>query len=56
MPQIYGAGNIEAPDGAGRPPYGFNTGYDLHPPLHLQLSQPQDQTKEDPTVKPVQLG
>ncbi|XVE93579.1 hypothetical protein REPUB_Repub01dG0206800 [Reevesia pubescens] len=35
--------------------YTFNNGYDLHAPVHLQLSQPQP-PKTDTPIKSIKLG
>ncbi|KAG8650480.1 hypothetical protein MANES_07G046300v8 [Manihot esculenta] len=37
------------------PPYTLSNGYDLHAPIHLQLSQPQPHTNEPPP-KSMKLG
>ncbi|KAL5855117.1 hypothetical protein ACOSQ4_004919 [Xanthoceras sorbifolium] len=53
--KVYGARNVRAENSVSQPPYSFTNGYDSHPPLHLQLSQPQPQRNETPG-KSMQLG
>ncbi|TXG54076.1 hypothetical protein EZV62_019332 [Acer yangbiense] len=53
--EVYGARNVCAANSVSQPPYSFTNVYDSHPPLHLQLSQPQPQNNETPE-KSMQLG
>ncbi|KAJ4716018.1 MADS-box transcription factor [Melia azedarach] len=52
--KVYGGRNVNADNSTSQPPYTISNGYDLHPPLHLQLSQPQPQKNETP-AKSMQL-
>ncbi|KAI9176521.1 hypothetical protein LWI28_003826 [Acer negundo] len=53
--EVYGARNVCEANSVSQPPYSFTNGYDSHPPLHLQLSQPQPQNNATPE-KSMQLG
>ncbi|KAH9655272.1 MADS-box transcription factor ANR1 [Citrus sinensis] len=53
--KVYEGRNVNAANSISQPTYTISNGYDMHPPLHLQLSQPQPQ-KNDTPAKPMQLG
>ncbi|KAH9694789.1 MADS-box transcription factor ANR1 [Citrus sinensis] len=53
--KVYEGRNVNAANSISQPTYTISNGYDMHPPLHLQLSQPQPQKNETP-AKPMQLG
>ncbi|KAK3182684.1 hypothetical protein Dsin_029970 [Dipteronia sinensis] len=55
LKKVFGARNVCAANSVSQPPYSFTNGYDSHPPLHLQLSQPQPQNNKTPE-KSMQLG
>lgn len=53
--QIYGPGRINDPDGSSQTSNVVSNGYDLQPPINLQLSQPQIQ-KNDTPISVMKLG
>ncbi|XP_031260937.1 agamous-like MADS-box protein AGL17 [Pistacia vera] len=53
--KVYGSRNVNAANRISQPPYTISNGYESHPPLRLQLSQPQPQKNETPP-KSMQLG
>ncbi|XP_044489619.1 MADS-box transcription factor 23-like isoform X2 [Mangifera indica] len=53
--KVYGSRNVNTTNRISQPPYTISNGYDSHPPLHLQLSQPQPQKYETPP-KSMPLG
>nr|GMD85885.1 MADS-box transcription factor 23-like isoform X1 [Ipomoea batatas] len=53
--QIYGPGRINEPDGSSQTSNVISNGYDLQPPINLQLSQPQIQ-KNDTPISVMKLG
>ncbi|KAH0992112.1 hypothetical protein GBA52_003595, partial [Prunus armeniaca] len=42
---VYGARGVNKENKSSQPPYTITNGYDLQTPIHLQLSQPQNQTQ-----------
>lgn len=53
--KVCGGRNVNAANSISQPTYTISNGHDTHPPLHLQLSQPQPQKNETP-AKSMQLG
>ncbi|KAG8498072.1 hypothetical protein CXB51_007368 [Gossypium anomalum] len=53
--KVYGTRQANEATRSSPPNYTFNNGYDLHAPVHLQLSQPLPQ-KNDAPEKPMKLG
>ncbi|KAK8364097.1 hypothetical protein V6Z12_A03G206500 [Gossypium hirsutum] len=53
--KVYGTRQANEASRSSPPNYTFNNGYDLHAPVHLQLSQPLPQ-KNDAPEKPMKLG
>ncbi|KAA3482500.1 MADS-box transcription factor ANR1-like isoform X1 [Gossypium australe] len=53
--KVYGTRQANEASRGSPPNYTFNNGYDLHAPVHLQLSQPLPQ-KNDAPEKPMKLG
>ncbi|KAH1098855.1 hypothetical protein J1N35_015776 [Gossypium stocksii] len=53
--KVYGTRQANEASRSSPPNYTFNNGYDLHAPVHLQLSQPLPQ-KNDSSEKPMKLG
>jgi MADS-box transcription factor len=53
--QVYGVRNVNEASRSLTVPYTISNGFDLHTPIHLQLSQPQPQNNEAPQ-KAIELG
>ncbi|XVE66650.1 hypothetical protein DITRI_Ditri08aG0095500 [Diplodiscus trichospermus] len=53
--KVYGTREANKASMSSHSNYTFNNGYDLHAPVHLQLSQPQP-PKTDPPAKSMKLG
>ncbi|CAL8078599.1 unnamed protein product [Prunus armeniaca] len=45
LEKVYGARGVNKENKSSQPPYTITNGYDLQTPIHLQLSQPQNQTQ-----------
>ncbi|XP_024166969.1 MADS-box transcription factor 23 isoform X1 [Rosa chinensis] len=46
--KAYGARNVNEENESSEPSFTITNGYQLHAPIHLQLSQPQNQTEPQP--------
>ncbi|XP_048437001.1 MADS-box transcription factor 23 isoform X3 [Pyrus x bretschneideri] len=49
--KVYEARDVNRGNKSSQPPYSISNDYDLHAPIHLQLSQPQNQTQPGPGPK-----
>ncbi|RXH85397.1 hypothetical protein DVH24_002495 [Malus domestica] len=49
--KVYEAREVNRGNKSSQPPYSISNEYDLHAPIHLQLSQPQNQTQPGPGPK-----
>ncbi|KAI5313813.1 hypothetical protein L3X38_042989 [Prunus dulcis] len=61
LQKVYGARGVNKENKSSQPPYTITNGYDLQTPIHLQLSQPQNQTQPRPQnneipAKGIKLG
>lgn len=58
--QAYGARDVNEKNESSQPPFTISNGYNLHAPIHLQLSQPENQTEPHPQndvpAKAIKLG
>ncbi|KAF3435872.1 hypothetical protein FNV43_RR22964 [Rhamnella rubrinervis] len=55
--KVYGASDGNEGNRSLHPPYTITNGYDVNPPIHLQLSQPQPQPQQNETpAKEMKLG
>ncbi|XP_020425574.1 MADS-box transcription factor 23 isoform X1 [Prunus persica] len=61
LQKVYGARGVNKENKSSQPAYTITNGYDLQTPIHLQLSQPQNQTQPRPQnneipAKGIKLG